>query len=128
MKNYSLSTQLLKELIKQENLDPQEKTSLKLALGRVYLQCGDIVSAENYFNQVFKSGGKKSLSEYISRGLLHVAKAEFPEALKFFTEGLKIDPKNIMVIFYTNFLGSYLEKSYFSCTTTWLSVTYTRES
>lgn len=97
-KDHSLAAQLLKELM-HENDDEEEKKSLELALGRVYLQCGDISSADACFQHVF--GEKRdtvTLLECINRGLMHAAKAEFTEAHKYFQKGLELEPNNIMVV------------------------------
>lgn len=95
-KDHALASQLLKELI--DGSENEEQKSLQLALARVYLQCGDINNAESCFQRVF--GEKRdtvTLLECINRGLMHVAKAEFKDALKYFEKGLELDPKNIMV-------------------------------
>lgn len=97
MKNFALTTQLLIELISEKSVEPSEKKALQLALARVYLQCGDIISAETYFSEVFKVRAPKTLNECVNLGLLHVARAEFQDALSLFGEGLKFEPKNIMV-------------------------------
>lgn len=108
-KAHSLAAQLLKELMHGSD-DEQEKKSLELALARVYLQCGDINSADSCFQRVF--GEKRdtvTLLECINRGLMHVAKAEFTDAQKYFEKGLELDPKKIMVyltvirLLFTNF-------------------------
>lgn len=97
MKNFSLATQLLQRLVNQESIEFQEKQALKLALGRVYLQCGDIFTAESIFDEVFKENKEKTVVECINKGLILVAKGEFEEALKLFQNGLEIQPKNVMV-------------------------------
>lgn len=98
MKNYSLATQLLQRLIEQKDLEIHDRNALQLALGRIYLQCGDLFSAEDNFNKVFSAGDQaKTIAECINVGLLKVAKGDFEDALKLFEEGLKIQPKNIMV-------------------------------
>lgn len=99
-KDHSLATYLLKELLQQNFDNEEEKKNIELALARVYLQSGDITSAETCFQRVF---GEKcdtvTLLECINRGLVHVAKAEFTEAYKYFQKGLELDPNNIMVLF-----------------------------
>lgn len=99
MKNFSLATQLLTRLIKQDQIDIEEKGSMQLALGRVFLQCGDISSAEKYLNMVFseQSAGKRSVRECINMGLLSVAKGDFSDALNLFQEGLTQQPQNVLV-------------------------------
>lgn len=98
MKNYPLASLLLKELIEEKkDLSAKEVSSLKLALSRIFLQCGDLIQAEKYFNQVFEGQKTPNTSEYVNRGLLSIAKAEFDKALNYFLEGLKMDPKNIML-------------------------------
>lgn len=97
-KDHSLATQLLKELLEESVDDEEEKKSVELALARVYLQSGDIESAESCYKRVF--GEKRdtvTFLECINRGLVYVAKAEFSEAQKYFQKGLELDPKNIMV-------------------------------
>ncbi|XP_063708108.1 trafficking protein particle complex subunit 12 [Culicoides brevitarsis] len=96
-KDHALATELLQQILRETD-DEDEKKSLELALGRVFLQSGDIKSAEICFTRVF--GEKRdtvTLLECINRGLVHVAKAEFGEALKYFTKGLELDDKNIML-------------------------------
>lgn len=95
MKNYSLATSLLNQLC-QEIENDDEKKSLRLALGRIQLQCGDIVSAEECFKNVF-SGNSDSIVECVNMGLMCMTKAEYPSALEYFQKGLEFDSQNIMV-------------------------------
>uniref|UniRef100_A0A336LPB4 CSON015584 protein n=1 Tax=Culicoides sonorensis TaxID=179676 RepID=A0A336LPB4_CULSO len=98
-KDFYLASELLQKLIQENDDDDAEgKKSLELALARVLLQSGDLYNAENIFKKVF--GDKQNditIIECTNRGLLHVAKAEFQEALKYFQKGLELEPKNIML-------------------------------
>lgn len=113
-KNYSLAIEVLEQvLLKSSDLPLHHRRALLSALGRLHLQLGDVVGAEQYFSYASNArlqcaagtDGKSALStsapdlrELIDRGLLAVSQNAFSEGLEFFQKAADIDPANIMVL------------------------------
>lgn len=113
-KNYSLALEVLEQVLQKSNeLPPLHRRALLSALGRLHLQLGDVVGAEQYFlsaGNLHKQStaaidGKSALSsntpdlrEFIDRGLLAVSQNAFHEALESFQKAADMDPANIMVL------------------------------
>ncbi|KAK3909262.1 Trafficking protein particle complex subunit 12 [Frankliniella fusca] len=113
-KNFSLALEVLEQVLQKSNELPiHHRRSLLSALGRLHLQLGDVVGAEQYFVNAVNlrkqcsaaADGKNALSsnvpdlrEFIDRGLLAVSQNAFHEALESFQKAADIDPANIMVL------------------------------
>lgn len=113
-KNYSLALEVLEQvLLKSSDLPAHHRRSLLSALGRLHLQLGDVIGAEQYFNYASSVrqqcavgadgkgalvGTAPDLRESIDRGLLAVSQNAFAEALESFQRAADLDPANIMVL------------------------------
>ncbi|XP_034230390.1 trafficking protein particle complex subunit 12 [Thrips palmi] len=113
-KNYSLALEVLEQIIRKSiDLPVHHRRPLLSALGRLHLQLGDVVGAEEYFKLASNLrvqcaaglDGKNALTstapdlrEFIDRGLLAVSQNAFHEALESFQKAADIDPANIMVL------------------------------
>lgn len=92
MKNFSLVIDILEQLRQSS----EAKETLVSAMGRVYLTLGDVSAAEQKFSEIRK--GVASLREYVDRGLTAIAQNAFQEAYECFSNALKLQPTNIMLI------------------------------
>uniref|UniRef100_A0A8D0BGY9 Trafficking protein particle complex subunit 12 n=1 Tax=Salvator merianae TaxID=96440 RepID=A0A8D0BGY9_SALMN len=96
MKDYVLAVETYHTVIKYY---PEQEPQLLSGIGRIFLQIGDIKTAEKYFQDVEKvtqklDGLKNQTVVLMNRAFLHLGQNNFAEAHKFFTEILKIDPSN----------------------------------
>ncbi|XP_062490582.1 trafficking protein particle complex subunit 12 isoform X3 [Pezoporus occidentalis] len=114
MKDYVLAVDAYHTIIKYY---PQQEPQLLSGIGRIFLQIGDIKTAEKYFQEVekvtHKLDGLQSqimvlmnrllpwvseedsfVCHLLSRAFLHLGQNNFAEAHRFFTEILRIDSSN----------------------------------
>ncbi|KAJ6665883.1 hypothetical protein lerEdw1_001355 [Lerista edwardsae] len=96
MKDYVLAVETYHTVIKYY---PEQEPQLLSGIGRIFLQIGDIKTAEKYFQDVEKvtqklDGLKNQIMVLMNRAFLHLGQNNFAEAHKFFTEILKVDPSN----------------------------------
>ncbi|XP_075057600.1 trafficking protein particle complex subunit 12 isoform X2 [Mixophyes fleayi] len=81
---------------------PEQEPQLLSGIGRIFLQIGDIKTAEKYFqdaekviqNHVNRDESNKKIIVLMNRAFLHLGQNNFLEAHGFFTEVLKLDPTN----------------------------------
>lgn len=105
-KDYWLAVEVLEMLAADEPF-PVTKRALHSALGRIFLQLGDIAGAEKNFS-VSRSLKQKQLGtlgshaadfrELIDRGLMAVAQNCFQDAYNSFEKAALMEPSNIMVV------------------------------
>lgn len=123
-KNYVLAIEVLQNLIKK-NYSVNQKRALHSALGRVFLQLGDVDNAEVCFNMAKKlkrgqtgtlNSNVADLRELVDRGLVSVAQNYYQDAYDCFHKASLLEPTNVMVLnnmavclFYTGKLKKALE-------------------
>uniref|UniRef100_A0A3B4F3J7 Trafficking protein particle complex subunit 12 n=1 Tax=Pundamilia nyererei TaxID=303518 RepID=A0A3B4F3J7_9CICH len=79
---------------------PQQRAQLLSGIGRIFLQIGDVKTAERYFQDVEKCGPVKGSQQALAtcvlmnRAFVHLSQNNYTEAHASFIEVLKIDPKN----------------------------------
>ncbi|XP_074676092.1 trafficking protein particle complex subunit 12 isoform X2 [Strix aluco] len=96
MKDYVLAVDAYHTVIK---CYPQQEPQLLSGIGRIFLQIGDIKTAEKYFQDVEKvthklDGLQSQIMVLMNRAFLHLGQNNFAEAHRFFTEILRIDSSN----------------------------------
>ncbi|XP_037668819.1 trafficking protein particle complex subunit 12 [Choloepus didactylus] len=96
MKDYVLAVEAYHSIIKYY---PEQEPQLLSGIGRIFLQIGDIKTAEKYFQDVEKvtqklDGLQGKIMVLMNRAFLHLGQNNFAEAHKFFTEILRIEPTN----------------------------------
>ncbi|KAM5251422.1 trafficking protein particle complex subunit 12 isoform 1-T2 [Hipposideros larvatus] len=96
MKDYVLAVGAYHSVIQ---CHPEQESQLLSGIGRIFLQIGDIKTAEKYFQDVEKvtqksDGLQGKIVVLMNRAFLHLGQNNFAEAHKFFTEILKIEPTN----------------------------------
>uniref|UniRef100_F7B5F6 Trafficking protein particle complex subunit 12 n=1 Tax=Equus caballus TaxID=9796 RepID=F7B5F6_HORSE len=96
MKDYVLAVDAYHSVIQYH---PEQEPQLLSGIGRIFLQIGDIKTAEKYFQDVEKvtqklDGLQGKIMVLMNRAFLHLGQNNFAEAHKFFTEILKIEPTN----------------------------------
>ncbi|XP_006864029.1 PREDICTED: trafficking protein particle complex subunit 12 [Chrysochloris asiatica] len=96
MKDYVLAVDAYHSVIKYY---PEQEPQLLSGIGRIFLQIGDIKTAEKYFQDVEKvtqklDGLQSKIMVLMNRAFLHLGQNNFAEAHKFFTEILRIEPTN----------------------------------
>uniref|UniRef100_A0A667X6I1 Trafficking protein particle complex subunit 12 n=1 Tax=Myripristis murdjan TaxID=586833 RepID=A0A667X6I1_9TELE len=97
MKDYVLAVETYHSIIQYE---PQQRVQLLSGIGRIFLQIGDIKTAERYFQDVEKTcqakGSQPGHTTYVlmNRAFVYLSQNNYAEAHTSFTEVLKIDPKN----------------------------------
>ncbi|NXO00660.1 TPC12 protein, partial [Rhinopomastus cyanomelas] len=96
MKDYVLAVDAYHTVIKYY---PQQEPQLLSGIGRIFLQIGDIQTAEKYFQDVEKvthklDGLQSQIMVLMNRAFLHLGQNNFAEAHRFFTEILRIDSSN----------------------------------
>ena len=78
------------------------RSDLYSALGRVYLQLGDVVRAQQSFNSAAdlrdKSLTKNVILSLVDAGLVAVAQNSFSEAYGYYKQALAMEPNNPLVI------------------------------
>uniref|UniRef100_A0A803W8A4 Trafficking protein particle complex subunit 12 n=1 Tax=Ficedula albicollis TaxID=59894 RepID=A0A803W8A4_FICAL len=95
-KDYVLAVDAYHSVIKYY---PQQEPQLLSGIGRIFLQIGDIKTAEKYFQDVEKAAHKldglqSQIMVLMNRAFLHLGQNNFAEAHRFFTEILRIDSSN----------------------------------
>ncbi|XP_030054780.1 trafficking protein particle complex subunit 12 isoform X1 [Microcaecilia unicolor] len=78
---------------------PDQEPQLLSGIGRIFLQIGDIKTAEKYFQDVEKvtqnlDGHQHKITVLMNRAFLCLGQNNFAEAHKFYTEILMLDPTN----------------------------------
>ncbi|TMS20891.1 Trafficking protein particle complex subunit 12 [Larimichthys crocea] len=97
MKDYVLAVETYHSIIQYE---PQQRVQLLSGIGRIFLQIGDIKTAERYFQDVEKAcqmkGSQPSHTTCVlmNRAFVYLSQNNYGEAHASFIEVLKIDPKN----------------------------------
>ncbi|KFO97863.1 Trafficking protein particle complex subunit 12, partial [Calypte anna] len=96
MKDYVLAVDAYHTVIKYY---PQQEPQLLSGIGRIFLQIGDIKTAEKYFQDVEKvthklDGLQSQIMVLMNRAFLHLGQNNFAEAHRFFTEILRMDSSN----------------------------------
>lgn len=96
MKDYVLAVDAYHSVIQYH---PEQEPQLLSGIGRIFLQIGDIKTAEKYFQDVEKvaqklDGLQGKIMVLMNRAFLYLGQNNFAEAHKFFTEILRIDPTN----------------------------------
>ncbi|XP_043398236.1 trafficking protein particle complex subunit 12 isoform X3 [Chelonia mydas] len=95
-KDYVLAVDAYHTVIKYY---PEQEPQLLSGIGRIFLQIGDIKTAEKYFHDVEKmsqkwDGLQHQIMVLMNRAFLHLGQNNFADAHRAFTEILKIDPAN----------------------------------
>ncbi|XP_056151745.1 trafficking protein particle complex subunit 12 [Lampris incognitus] len=97
MKDYILAVETYHSITQYE---PQQSVQLLSGIGRIFLQIGDIKTAERYFQDVEKicqaKGNQPSHTAHVwmNRAFVYLSQNNYAEAHGSFSEVLKIDPKN----------------------------------
>ncbi|KAG9336179.1 hypothetical protein JZ751_002526 [Albula glossodonta] len=97
MKDYVLAVETYHSIIRYQ---PEQKPQLLSGIGRIFLQIGDIKTAEKYFEDVEKAvqskgnGQQKDTFIQMNRAFVYLSQNNYAEAHASFSEVLKIDPKN----------------------------------
>lgn len=97
LKNYDLVEQTFDTLLNLPNLTREFLVEIYSAWGKIYLQCGDISSAEQKFAVVTPVASEEVLKSHVNKGLVAVAKNDFSEAHGFFAKAYEMNKKNVMV-------------------------------
>ncbi|KAJ8870181.1 hypothetical protein PR048_029195 [Dryococelus australis] len=105
-KDFSLAVEVMELMLHSHDWPSHQKRNLHSALGRIYLQLGDLAGAE-------KNGGmardlrqqvrdslpsSPDLRDLIDKGLMAVADNNFQEGYEYFQKALELDPANIMLL------------------------------
>ncbi|KAM8952692.1 trafficking protein particle complex subunit 12 [Pelodytes ibericus] len=99
MKDYVLAVDAYHTVIKYY---PEQEAQLLSGIGRIFLQIGDIKTAEKYFqdaenviqNLVTQNEPQNKILVLMNRAFLHLGQNNFSGAHKFFSDVLTIDPAN----------------------------------
>ncbi|XP_077394260.1 trafficking protein particle complex subunit 12 isoform X2 [Festucalex cinctus] len=91
MKDYVLAVEIYQSIIEYE---PQQRAQLLSGIGRIFLQIGDIKTAENYFCDVEKTCQTTNSGPSLTTCVLMNSQNNYAEAHASFREVLKMDPKN----------------------------------
>uniref|UniRef100_A0A8C9ZP78 Trafficking protein particle complex subunit 12 n=1 Tax=Sander lucioperca TaxID=283035 RepID=A0A8C9ZP78_SANLU len=97
MKDYVLAVETYHSIIQYE---PLQRVQLLSGIGRIFLQIGDVKTAERYFEDVEKAcqmtGSQPSHTTCVlmNRAFVYLSQNNYTEAHASFTDVLKIDPKN----------------------------------
>ncbi|XP_070315268.1 trafficking protein particle complex subunit 12 isoform X2 [Odocoileus virginianus] len=96
MKDYVLAVDAYHAVIQ---FHPEQEPQVLSCIGRIFLQIGDIKTAEKYFQDVEKvaqklDGLQGKTMVLMNRAFLHLGQNNFAEAHRFFTEILRVDPSN----------------------------------
>lgn len=97
MKDYILAVETYQSIIQYE---PRQRVQLLSAIGRIFLQIGDVKTAESYFQDVEKACQMKgshpsdSTCMVMNRAFVYLSQNNYADAHSSFTEVLKTDPKN----------------------------------
>ncbi|XP_068573831.1 trafficking protein particle complex subunit 12 [Cebidichthys violaceus] len=97
MKDYVLAVETYHSIIQYE---PQQRVQLLSGIGRIFLQIGDVKTAERYFQDVEKAcqmtGSQPGHTTCVlmNRAFVYLSQNNYAEAHASFADVLKIDPKN----------------------------------
>lgn len=97
MKDYVLAVETYLSIIQYE---PQQRVQLLSGIGRIFLQIGDIKTAEKYFQEVENAGQEKGQGPMIdtailmNRAFVYLSQNNYADAHTCFSSVLKIDPNN----------------------------------
>uniref|UniRef100_A0A8C2CZD5 Trafficking protein particle complex subunit 12 n=1 Tax=Cyprinus carpio TaxID=7962 RepID=A0A8C2CZD5_CYPCA len=97
MKDFVLAVETYHSIIEYE---PEQRVQLLSGMGRIFLQIGDIRTAERYFQDVEKacqSKGKtpdEDTSVLMNRAFVYLSQNNYADAHTCFSSVLKLDPKN----------------------------------
>ncbi|XP_056282368.1 trafficking protein particle complex subunit 12 isoform X2 [Pseudoliparis swirei] len=97
MKDYVLAVETYHSIIQYE---PQQRVQLLSGIGRIFLQIGDVKTAERYFQDVEtacqETGSQPAHTTCVlmNRAFVSLSQNNYTEAHASFTEVLKVDPKN----------------------------------
>ncbi|KAK1171867.1 trafficking protein particle complex subunit 12-like [Acipenser oxyrinchus oxyrinchus] len=97
MKDYVLAVDMYHSIIQYE---PEQQPQLLSGIGRIFLQIGDIKTADKYFQdmeKVFTTKGddpNQSTLVLMNRAFVYLSQNNYGEAHSLFSEVLKIDPSN----------------------------------
>ena len=99
MQDFSGAVVYLSELIQK---DTAHEMQLKSSLGRLFLQFGDIASAQRYFAMATELCDQASdvdrADVLADAGLLAIGQNNYAQALKCFQDALTIQPENYMLV------------------------------
>ncbi|EDW79078.1 uncharacterized protein Dwil_GK12366 [Drosophila willistoni] len=102
MKKFSMIDDIISGiLLTRSSLTKDEQRSLYSAWGRIYLQIGDIFGAEQKFavaRRLREMNSNPDLRDLVDKGLIAVAKNDFPEAYLIFQKALHLDSGNTMIL------------------------------
>uniref|UniRef100_A0A1A9V575 TPR_REGION domain-containing protein n=1 Tax=Glossina austeni TaxID=7395 RepID=A0A1A9V575_GLOAU len=102
MKKFNLIDDILRSMIfDRSDLSKEERRALFSAWGRIYLQIGDIFGAEQKFaeaRRLRKIYSQPDLRDLVDKGLITVAKNDFPEAYATFQKALHLESGNTMIL------------------------------
>ncbi|KAH8300420.1 hypothetical protein KR018_004566 [Drosophila ironensis] len=102
MKKFSMIDDIMEgTLLKRSNLSKEDQRALYSAWGRIYLQIGDIFGAEQKFavsRRLREINSSPDLRDLVDKGLIAVAKNDFPEAYAIFQKALHLDSGNTMIL------------------------------
>ncbi|XP_068142086.1 trafficking protein particle complex subunit 12 [Drosophila tropicalis] len=88
-------------LLTRSSLTKDDQRSLYSAWGRIYLEIGDIFGAEQKFavsRRLREMNSSPDLRDLVDKGLIAVAKNDFPEAYLIFQKALHLDSGNTMIL------------------------------
>ncbi|KAI5618831.1 trafficking protein particle complex subunit 12 isoform X1 [Silurus asotus] len=97
MKDYVLAVETYHSIIQYE---PQQTVQLLSGIGRIFLQIGDIKTAEKYFQEVEQAAQEKGkgpvhdMAVLMNRAFVHLSQNNYADAHTCFSDVLKIDPNN----------------------------------
>ncbi|XP_053701068.1 trafficking protein particle complex subunit 12 [Synchiropus splendidus] len=97
VKDYILAVETYHSIIQYET---QQKVQLLSGIGRIFLQIGDVKTAEKYFQEVEEAckmeGSQLShtLCVLMNRAFVYLSQNNYAEAHASFADVLKLDPKN----------------------------------
>lgn len=99
IKDYEACLNVYQELLKK---DVNSQGALLTGIGRIFLQMGDINTAEDYFNkseQLLPSGSKVTASKIaLNKGLVALCTSNFLEAFQHFKSAVIQDPSNPVAV------------------------------
>lgn len=98
LKNYDLVHQTLNTLLNLPNLKNEFRYEVYSAWGKIYLQCGDIKSAEEKFSVIKPTSSNEIVKSLVNKGLVAVAQNDYNEAHKFFSKAHEMNKSNVMVM------------------------------
>ncbi|EDV97627.1 trafficking protein particle complex subunit 12 [Drosophila grimshawi] len=102
MKKFSMIDDIMGGmLLTRTSLSKEERRSLYSAWGRIYLQIGDIFGAEQKIavsRRLREINTTADLRDLVDKGLIAVAKNDFPEAYLIFQKALHLDSGNTMIL------------------------------